>query len=149
MNGSLIVKNEENPSAYRVALVLCIASVVFGLLMFAIEFVLDKELSTTGLLSTIIPAMISGQYFGYKSGAIMSSSTRWYALLLWLLVSVVLAVLISFFFDLSLSDIFYELGWLNLALVVVLTITMVVAYFIFRFGEKLGVKSMERSKAKT
>jgi hypothetical protein len=140
--------NQANPTACHVAIALCLASVAFGLLLYVIEYLIGKELSSTGLLSTIIPAMSIGHYFGHKSGVLMPSKTRWSAIFLWVLVSIVVFIVASIVLDISLYEVFGELGWFNLLIAIFLVITLIAAYFLFKWGEKLGIKTLERAQSK-
>ncbi|MGF1788804.1 ABZJ_00895 family protein [Photobacterium swingsii] len=143
-------KNEES-SGYFVALVLCLASVVWGFLIYLVEYVTERELSGVGTLSTIIPALTVGYYFGYKHGALMLSKTRWQALLIWTVASFAFLYVISLVEGISLYDLAVEFGWLSLILVAVVFITLLLAYFVFKSGEKMGIKALAKtsSKAKT
>ncbi|MEK1998383.1 ABZJ_00895 family protein, partial [Vibrio parahaemolyticus] len=107
---------------------------------FIIEYISGMEMNSVGFLGTLIPAMSVGYYFGYKTGNIMPSTTRWYSVLLWNLSSLVVFSLILMFLGISIFELIAELGWFSIIIVVLTLITVCLGYFIFKSGEKMAIK---------
>ncbi|HCG8598534.1 TPA: ABZJ_00895 family protein [Vibrio parahaemolyticus] len=133
------IKNNA-PSVLFVTSLLCLASVCLAILLFIIEYISGMEMNGVGFLGTLIPAMSVGYYFGYKTGNIMPSTTRWYSVLLWNLSSLVVFSLILMFLDISIFKLIAELGWFSIIIVVLTLITVCLGYFIFKSGEKMAIK---------
>lgn len=136
------------PSAIKVGLFLCLVSLGFGLLLYAVEYIVGTEVPGTGVLSTVLPALLTGMWFGYQSGELMPSKTRLKALLIWFVVSFTYMLVLAKILGVSLYELAMEFGWFNLLLLFVLVITVVAAYFILKSGEKTGIKSLQNSKEK-
>ena len=138
-------------SAIKVSLTLCLASIVFGVILYLIEYIVGSEISGNSVLSTIMPAMLTGMYFGSKQGLYLPSKTRWAALALWIAASFVYAAVVFYYYDFSLADLsamINELGWFSLIILVVLVLAFLASYAAFKFGEKTGIKSFLQKKAK-
>ena len=139
------------PSAIKVGLTLCLASIIFGLILFTVEYIVGSEISGVGALSTIMPAMLTGLYFGSKSGEYIQAKTRWLALSIWIAASFIYAFAVFYYYEFSFADIvdmLSELGWFNLIILAVLIIAFLISYFAFKFGEKAGIKTFLQKKAK-
>jgi len=141
-------------SAIKVSLTLCLASIVFGVILYVVEYIVGSEISEisgNSVLSTIMPAMVTGMYFGSKQGLYLPSKTRWAALALWIAASFVYAAVVFYYYDFSLADLsamINELGWFSLIILVVLVLAFLASYAAFKFGEKTGIKSFLQKKAK-
>jgi len=138
-------------SAIKVSLTLCLASIVFGVILYLIEYIVGSEISGNSVLSTIMPAMLTGMYFGSKQGLYLPSKTRWAALALWIAASFVYAAVVFYYYDFSLADLsamINELGWFSLIILAVLVLAFLASYAAFKFGEKTGIKSFLQKKAK-
>lgn len=131
----------DEASVGKVSLLLCLTSLGLGLAITAIEYLIGHELTGTGVVSTVVPAMATGAWFGGKSGELMPSKTRWNSLLIWMAVSMCYAFILILFLDISITDLLLELGWFNLAIIVLLALSLVLSYFVFKSGEKIGIKS--------
>ncbi|HHF3132584.1 TPA: hypothetical protein ACPJ1T_003113 [Vibrio diabolicus] len=130
------------PSVLFVTSLLCLASVCLAILLFIIEYISGMEM----ILGTLIPAMSVGYYFGYKTGNIMPSTTRWYSVLLWNLSSLVVFSLILMFLGISIFEVIAELGWFSIIIVVLTLITVCLGYFIFKSGEKMAIKVLLKAQ---
>ncbi|MCF8781117.1 ABZJ_00895 family protein [Vibrio sp. IRLE0018] len=146
MSQKVVEENDQHPSGLYVGLILCFASVIWGTLVFLVEYFLGKELSGVGTMSTIIPAMGVGYFFGHKSGTLMPPKTRWQALTLWIIASFTFVFGLLLVDGISLYELAVELGWINLVVVVVILISMLLAYFVFKSGEKMAIKALEKTK---
>ena len=136
------------PSAIKVGAVLCLLNLVFGLCLFALEYILGTEISGMGVLSTIMPAMITGVIFGQHNGELMAAKTRWLALLVWSAVSLAYLLVLAHSIDLSLTALVIEFGWFNLLWVLIMLVCFVMSYFILKQGEKMGIKSLQQKNNK-
>ncbi len=148
MNSQTLEQGSKYPSWYFVGLALCFANIIWAAVIFLIEYVMNKELSGVGTLSTIIPAMSVGYYFGYANGCLMPSSTRWKALSLWFAVTLSVFSLLLIVDGFSLYELAVGLGWFNLVIVFILLITLLLTYFVLKHAEKIAVKSLEKAKLK-
>ncbi|HHF2858235.1 TPA: ABZJ_00895 family protein [Vibrio diabolicus] len=136
----------QPPSVLLVTSLLCLASVCWAALLLTIEYIVGIEMSGTGFLSTLIPAMSVGYYFGYKTGDIMPSKTRWCAVLLWTLASLVVFSIILMSLDISPFDLLTELGEISIFIAVVMLITIGIAYLILKSGEKMAIKVLLKAQ---
>lgn len=130
------------PSVIFVTLLLCFASICWAVLLFAIEYIVGTELQSTGFLSTVIPALSVGYYVGYKSGDVMPSKTRWYAVTLWSITSLIAFSFILVAMDISPIELIAEFGWISIVMAIVLLITICIAYFVLKSGEKMAIKML-------
>lgn len=131
----------NEPSVAKVSIFLCLLSVVLGLILTFVEYMIDKELSGTATLSTILPALLTGIWFASKSGKLMPAKTRWYSLAVWMAMSIAYVLVILYFLDISLYDLAIEFGWFNLFIVFFLALSLLFSYAVVKSGEKIGVKS--------
>jgi hypothetical protein len=129
------------PSVVRVSLSLCLASIGLGIILTALEYMIGKELSGTSSLSTILPALVTGLFWGNKSGELMSSKIRWYSLLIWLAISIFFGVVISLLLNVPLYSLAVEFGWFNLIFIAVFSLLVLLTYHVIKSGEKIGVRS--------
>ncbi|MGL6260081.1 ABZJ_00895 family protein [Vibrio sp. WXL210] len=136
----------KHPSVIFVTLLLCFASICWATLLFAIEYILGTELQSTGFLSTLIPALSVGYYVGYKSGDMMPSKTRWYAVTLWFIASLIVFSLILIAMDISPIELVTEFGWITLVMAIVLLVTICIAYLVLKSGEKMAIKMLLKAK---
>ncbi|EPR7481927.1 ABZJ_00895 family protein [Vibrio alginolyticus] len=136
----------QPPSVLLVTSLLCLASVCWAALLLAIEYIVGIEMSGTGFLSTLIPAMSVGYYFGYKTGDVMPSKTRWYAVLLWTLASLVVFSLILMSLDISPFYLLSELGGVSVFIAIIMLITIGIAYLILKSGEKMAIRVLLKAK---
>ena len=139
------------PSAIKVGLTLCLASIIFAIILLIVEYIVGNEISGVGALSTIMPAMLTGLYFGSKSGEYISPKTRWLALTIWIAASFVYAFAVFYYYKFSfaeLVDILNEFGWFNFIILGVVIIAFLISYVAFKFGEKTGIKTFQQKKAK-
>ncbi|MDF5479246.1 hypothetical protein P3712_25530, partial [Vibrio parahaemolyticus] len=65
----------QPPSVLLVTSLLCLASVCWAALLLAIDYIVGIEMSGTGLLSTLIPAMSVVYFFAYTRADVMLSQT--------------------------------------------------------------------------
>ena len=147
----VILTSLTQPSPIKVGLALCLASIIFGLILHLTEYIVGTEMTGVGMLSTIIPAMITGIYFGSKSGEYLPTKTRWLAISIWIGVSFAYAAILLYYYDIPFSEIgamISELGWFGLIILVILIIAFIVSYIAFKFGEKIGIKSLLQKKMK-
>ena len=139
------------PSAIKVGLTLSLASIIFAVILLIVEDIVGSEVPGVGALSTIMPAMLTGVYFGSKSGEYISPKTRWLALTIWIAASFVYAFAVFYYYEFSfaeLGDMLNEFGWFNLIILGVVIIAFLISYVSFKFGEKTGVKSFLQKKSK-
>jgi len=139
------------PSAIKVGLALSLASIIFGLILYLIEYIVGTEITGVSMLSTILPAMLTGTYFGSKSGEYLPAKTRWLAISIWIGVSFAYAAILFYYYDIPFSEIsamISELGWFGLIILAVLIIAFIASYIAFKFGEKTGIKSLLQKKEK-
>ncbi|MBE3950773.1 hypothetical protein HJ144_02960 [Vibrio parahaemolyticus] len=61
-------------------------------------------------------------------------------MLLWNLSSLVVFSLILMFLGISIFELIAELGWFSIIIAVLTLITVCLAYFIFKSGEKMAIK---------
>ncbi|WP_028862578.1 ABZJ_00895 family protein [Psychromonas aquimarina] len=137
---------KEAPSVFAIVFWLCAASVCAGLLIYLAEYLLDKELPSSGFISTILPAMVVGALYGGKSGEMIASKDRWLAILLWGAVSFfVFGVLMFLFYPSLLNEIPHSWGLYTVMFGAVI-LSFGIAYLAFRSGEKMGIKTWEKKK---
>ncbi|WP_051303406.1 hypothetical protein [Psychromonas aquimarina] len=134
------------PSVVKVSLFLCLGSIGLGIILTALEYMIGKELSGTSTLSTILPALITGIFWGNKSGKLMPSKIRWYSLLVWLAISLFFGVVISLLLNVSLYSLAVEFGWFNLIFIALFSLLFLLTYHAMKSGEKIGVKSYLKKK---
>ena len=143
------MKLSHKPAAIKVALCLYLVSLGVGILLIAAEYMIGEEFpANSGVITTVISAMTVGIWFGYKSGQLMSRKTRWYALLLWSAISIAQMIILLIVDGISLYEFVDELGWFSLLIVATAIPMLVIAYFIFKSGEKMGIKSVLKNQAK-
>jgi len=139
------------PSAIKVGLTLCLASIIFGIILFVVEYIIGTEVPGVGMFSTIFPAMLTGLYFGSKRGEYIQTKTRWLALVIWIAISFIYAFTVFYYYEFSfteLGDILSDLGWFSLIILVVLVLAFLASYAAFKFGEKTGIKTFLDKKSK-
>ena len=147
----VILTSLTQPSAIKVGLTLCLASIIFGVILYIAEYIIDTEITGVGVISTILPAMITGIYWGSKNGEYLPTKTRWLALTIWIAASFIYAFAVFYYYQFSFAeivDMLNELGWFNLIILVILIIAFLISYVAFKFGEKTGIKSLLQKKAK-
>lgn len=142
----------NEPSAIKVGLYLCLASLIFGFTLYLLEYIVGSEIAGISTISTIMPAMVTGIYFGSKSGEFISPKTRWSALSIWIAASFTYAFLLFYYYEIPLSEvtaIIDKLGWFSLIILVVFLFTFLIAYAAFKFGEKTGIKNFQQKQKKS
>jgi len=145
------VNQLHQPSIAKVSLTLCLVSFLCGVILYLAEYIVDTEMSGSGMLSTIMPAMLTGMYFGSKQGQYLPSKTRWGALAIWIAASFIYAAAVFYYYDFSFADLsamINELGWFSLIILVVSVLVFLASYAAFKFGEKAGIKTYLQKKAK-
>jgi len=132
------------PNPFVVALLIVGVSIVIGAILGGIEFLLGITLPANTFLSTIIPALIVGMYYGKKRQDYFPRSFRIKVILIWLAIGVVLAA-VAFFFIIG-SGLLEGMG--SNAMFIGIFVGMILlgtlfTYFALMFGEKLGIKSIQ------
>lgn len=140
--------NPEHPSAIKVGLFLCLASIAFGILVTILETITGIVFSSSGFLSTIVPCMAVGAWFGQKSGQLMPSDTRWHAILIWVVFSILVFAVIAAAMGVSVIELFAEMGALSIIILIVMGLVTLLSYFLLKSGEKMGIKTRENAQKK-
>ncbi|EGQ9135204.1 hypothetical protein CAG67_11945 [Vibrio sp. V41_P2S12T139] len=76
----------------------------------------------------------------------MPSKTRWYAVLLWTLASLVVFSLILMSLDISPFYLLSELGGVSIFIAIIMLITIGIAYLILKSGEKMAIRVLLKAK---
>jgi len=134
------------PSAFIVALLIIVVSMVIGAILGVMEFLIGITLPATTFLTTILPAFIVGMHYGKKRQAFFPRNFRIKVILIWLVIGVVLAgIAFTFFVGYGILD---GLGG-NVLFIGIFVGTILLAslftYFALSFGEKLGIKSTTKT----
>ncbi|WP_394209466.1 ABZJ_00895 family protein [Enterovibrio calviensis] len=141
--------NTKEPKLWQVSLSLCLISVLMGITILAVEVIFGLEMSNSGVLSTVIPTMMTGFYFGHKNEALMVSRTRWLAVMVWTGMSLLYVAGLMRFYDFTLADLTAEFGslfvWIGFVFILIMT---VVSYFMIKSGEKIGIKNRVKVREK-
>lgn len=139
------------PSPFTVAVFLLLASLAMGLILAAIEFLMESPLPGTNAITTVVPALLVGSYYGGKRGELFSPAFRHKVIGLWLLASIILGfgILILLAPEIFDSGTFASVTGNNMALflaimAVALLFAYALSYFIFRSGEKVGIKQWQK-----
>ncbi|WP_028864977.1 ABZJ_00895 family protein [Psychromonas aquimarina] len=137
---------KKDPSVFAIVFWLCVASICAGLIITIAEYLLDKELPSSGFISTILPAMVVGAHYGGKSGEMITSKARWLAILLWGAVSFFVFGVLIFIFYPSLFNEIPNVWWLYAVFAGAIILSFGIAYIAFRSGEKMGIKTWEKKQ---
>ncbi|MDD1793300.1 ABZJ_00895 family protein [Enterovibrio sp. ZSDZ42] len=144
-----IQNNTKEPKLWQVSLALCLISVLLGVAILFIEEILGVVMPNSGVLSTVIPTMLTGFYFGHKNEVLMVSRTRWLAVMVWTGASLLYVAGIMRFYEFTLADLTAEFGsvflWIGFAFLLIMT---VVSYFMIKSGEKMGIKNRVKVREK-
>ncbi|MBE1276646.1 ABZJ_00895 family protein [Enterovibrio baiacu] len=132
----------------HVSLALCLLSILMGVLFFVIEDMLGFEVPSAGVISTAVPAMMTGFYFGHKTETLMSAETRWLAILVWTSASYFYVLAAFQYHGLSLSDLFEEFGSFVWVFAGFTALMAVLSYFVIKSGEKTGIKNKIKTREK-
>lgn len=131
----------NEPSVSKVSIFLCLLSIALGLFLIAVEYLIGKELPGTSTFSTIMPALLTGVWFGNKSGQLMPAKTRWYSLAVWMAFSIAYVLVVFYSLDISVYELAVEFGWFSLLFVFFLALSLLLSYAVVKSGEKMGIKS--------
>ncbi len=143
------VTTQQSPSAFVVALWLTLASLGFNLLQLGLSWLLSINLSSTSMLSAFVPAIIVGYGLGYKHGVILSRKTRLQGLVLWLVLSLLLTLSLLLLGGATMAEVVATidaLGMMVMFVIAVLAMTILPAYFLFKYSEKQGIKLREKKQ---
>lgn len=141
------------PSPFFVGFLLLAASVGVGLLLVLIEILMDKPLPGTNALPTILSSMLIGMHYGKKLGVLLPSKVRHLIILSNLFYNLILVLAVILIFPAALIEsdliqtIFSSPVFISV-LAVILVIMYFLSYFIFKQGEKSGIKQREKMAAK-
>ena len=142
----------NQPSATKIGFALCLASIIFAVILLIVEYIVGSKVPAIGVLNTIFPVMLTGLYFGSKSGEYIASRTRWLALIFWVTVIFIYYIAMSYYFEIRLDKIFNrlfnELGWYSLIILAVVIIAFLISYPFLKLGEKIGIKIFLQKNAK-
>jgi hypothetical protein len=134
------------PNPFIAALFLMGLSILMGFIVIAVESTFNISSSSSNAVSTIIPAYLVGYYYGNKCGVLFSSKHRAMAIAFYMLLSLIIGgSYIMFFMPKLLSQ--PDVRAIFATVLVVVTVILAVAcYFIFKFGEKAGIKNHEKKR---
>ncbi|WP_144395465.1 ABZJ_00895 family protein [Pleionea sediminis] len=138
----------EFPSPLIIGLWLTLASLLMGVVLVLIEFFVGKELPGANAVTTVLPAMLVGYFYGQKFGVLFPSRLRHLSIAVWFILNAIVvgAYFAVFFEGFSQSGIFKMLKtpmFIGI-MVVVFILIYFVSYFVFKQGEKSGVKQRQK-----
>ncbi len=132
------------PSAFKVGLTLLLLSAAIGIGLAILESFIGKN-THSNILSTVIPAIAIGGYYGKKRGQIFPSKFRLAVVFIWFLGSLLItAAIFVLFIPGAISQFVSAIG-LTIPLIILivgifLLIGFGVSYAMLHAGEKIGVK---------
>lgn len=134
----------ELPNPFVVALLMVAVSLAIGAVIATIEFFLGFTFPGNSFLTTVIPALVVGTYYGKKRQALFPRNFRIKVVLIWLAIGILLAAIA---FGLIAPD-FLRMMLANIVFVAifvgVVLLGCVICYFAISFGEKLAIKSLAK-----
>ncbi|WP_163392509.1 ABZJ_00895 family protein [Enterovibrio norvegicus] len=139
---------QKAPDFLQVSLALCLCSILIGVVFFIVEDTFGFEVPSAGVISTALPAILTGIYFGNKTETLMSTKTRWLAILIWTSASYFYALAAFQYHGLSLSDLFEEFGSFGWVFAGFTALMALLSYFVIKSGEKTGIKNKAKVREK-
>ncbi len=121
-------------------------SILCGIVFAIISFFFPDLGSPGGAVSTVVAALIAGQFYGRRTGAEVTSGFAWKVAAILTLISVVLAGMIFGVLMSQGDPMLAELdrGVLAGATALLGLLTLLAIRFLFRMGVKQGVKTLKR-----
>lgn len=135
------------PAPIVIGLMLWLASTLASILLGVFQEILGSESTSSNVMTIVMPAICIGLYLGQTTGALISRKTRWLAIICWTGLNLVALALLMLTMDTALIGDFSELGWFNLVIAVAMIVYLLIAYYCFKWGEKLGVKQYHKQTA--
>lgn len=135
-----------SPNPFIAALFLMGLSVLMGLIAVVVESTFNISSSASNAVSTIVPAYLVGYYYGNKTGILFSSKQRAMAIGFYLLLSLIVGGSYIIFFT---PEIFSQPDTVKIFASVMVVVTVIIAvacYFIFKVGEKAGIKIYQNTR---
>ncbi|CZF82459.1 hypothetical protein GCE9029_03244 [Grimontia celer] len=140
----------KEPKIWHVALLLSLLTILVEVIFYALESYFGPTESSSSFISTALPCVVAGMYFGQKTERLMSRQTRLLSILLWGAVElIVVAGIMRYFFGLTLAEFTAEFGavfWWIVA--ILMPLTLIISYFVFKWGEKMGIKNAVKAREK-
>ncbi|MGD8567608.1 MAG: ABZJ_00895 family protein [Gammaproteobacteria bacterium] len=137
------VRPAAPPNPYVAALFLMGLSILMGLIVVAVESIFNISTSSSNAVSTIVPAYLVGYYYGNKRGVLFSSKHRAMAVGFYIILSLIVG---GSYIMLFTPELFSQPDARKIFATVMVVVTVILAvacYFIFKFGEKAGIKNYE------
>ena len=137
------VKSVPLPNPFIVAVMIIVVSVLIKMIIAGVEYLLGTTLPANTFLSTIIPALSIGIYYGKKRGDYFPRNFRFKVVLIWLVLGIVLSgIVLSLFFP-DLLPMLASSATYTAIFIGMVFLGVLFCYFALHFGEKLGIKSLE------
>lgn len=132
------------PNPFVVALLMVALSLAIGAVIATIEFFLGFTFPGNSFLTTAVPALVVGNYYGKKRKELFPRNFRIKVVLIWLAIGVLLAgvafaLIEPDFLKMMLGNIMFVVIFVGIVL-----LGCVICYFAIHFGEKIAIKSLTR-----
>ena len=139
------------PSPFLVGFWLLLITLVAALIMGAVEYFMGKSIPGANAVTTILPAFLVGSIYGGRIGVLFPAKLRHLSILAWFLYSFFITggVLLFFGSELLFGGEVAELlsSPMFIAILVgAMSFAYMIGYFMFKSGEKSGIKKFEKEK---
>ena len=143
------IADVKEPKIWHVALLLSLLTILVEVIFYALDSYFGPTEASSSFISTALPCVVAGMYFGQKTGRLMSRQTRLLSILLWGGIELIVAAGIMRYFGLTLAELTAEFGALFWWIVAILMpLILIISYFVFKWGEKMGIKNAVKAREK-
>ncbi|WP_394205312.1 ABZJ_00895 family protein [Shewanella waksmanii] len=132
------------PIALVIGVTLWLASMVMSIMLGVLQEIFGTSSTSGNVMTIVLPAMCVGLYLGQKTGVLISRKTRWQAIFYWTVFNLVAFALTLLTIESDLLIDLRQLGLFNLIFIIAMTVYLVLAYYCFKWGEKLGVNQHKK-----
>lgn len=141
-------ENDKQPNALMLGAFLTLVSIVIYLILSILGLISTDEISTVELTSCILPILSVGIHYGHKSGTLMRQKTRLLGVTIYFLLSVLYTVPLLEYSGIPIISMLFESATFSFIMAIVILMAFIISYFLFIWGEKVGIQSRENAQKK-
>ena len=140
------VHNDDSqlPNPFVAALLIIGISFLVGIVFVAIEFIFNVSVPGNTAISTLIPALVVGSFYGRKRQSYFPRNFRIKVIAIWVAISLIFTFFIFRYLDLPLQEMLPSLSIVVSVSIGILLLVATICYFAFKFGEKIVMDAAKK-----